>query len=80
MSELRDYQRMFVDNLIEDIGEDFARFDNDVFSEDGTLDVNVEAVIRLSLASRIEAYDRERKEQLERDLPTVIARAMADVC
>lgn len=79
MSELQDYQRVFVDNIMEDIIEDFLRFDNDVFAEDGSIDTNVEAVLRLSIESRIESYDRERKEQIERDLPAAIVRALADV-
>lgn len=68
MSELRDYQRMFVDNLIEDINTEAPLTDNQF----------QHIIERIEI--RIKAYDDDRKEQIERDLPTAIARAMADVC
>jgi len=61
------YQRIFVDNMIEDINTIASLTDGQF---DGIID---------KLESRIVAYDQERKEQIERDLPTAIMRAMADV-
>lgn len=67
MSELRDYQRMFVDNLIEDINTEAPLTDNQF----------QHIIERIEI--RIESYDRERKEQIERDLPAAIMRAVSDV-
>ena len=64
---LRDYQRIFVDNLIEDINT-IAPLTADQFE-----------AIQDKLESRIVAYDQERKEQIIRDMPAAIERAMGDV-
>jgi hypothetical protein len=64
---MTDYQRIFVDNLIEDINT-IAPLTDGQF--DGIID---------KLESRIVTYDQERKDQILRDMPTAIERAMGDV-
>jgi len=64
---MTDYQRIFVDNFIEDIGEVFTlrSFDKEKLAD--------------KIESRIVAYDQERKDQILRDMPAAIERAMGDV-
>lgn len=67
MGELRDYQRVFVDNLIEDINT-IATLTDAQFQ-----------AIQDKLESRIGTYDRERWEQIERDLPDATLRAVESI-
>lgn len=72
MSELRDYQRVFVDNIIDDMGDAI---------HDEYPNASLESIgerFRVMLESRIESYDRERKEQIERDLPGIVACAVSE--
>jgi hypothetical protein len=62
-----DYQRIFVDNLIEDINTYFTLTDGQF------------QTIQDKLESRIIAYDQDRKDQILRDMPAAIERAMGDV-
>jgi hypothetical protein len=62
-----DYQRIFVDNLIEDINTIAPLTDNQF------------QAIQEKIESRIVTYDQERKDQILRDMPTAIERAMGDV-
>jgi hypothetical protein len=64
---MTDYQRIFVDNVIEDINTIALLTDNQFQS------------IQDKLESRIIAYDQERKVQILRDMPAAIERAMGDV-
>lgn len=69
MSELRDYQRVIIDNIMEDISAilDINDWDDDYKK------------IQDKIESRIESYDHERWEQLERDLPGAILRAVESI-
>jgi len=58
---------MFVDNLIEDINTIVPLTDGQF------------QAIQDKLQSRIVSYDQERKDQILRDMPAAIERAMGDV-
>jgi hypothetical protein len=64
---MTDYQRIFVDNLIEDINTIAPLTDNQF----------QHIIERIEL--RITSYDQERKDQILRDMPAAIERAMGDV-
>jgi DNA-binding GntR family transcriptional regulator len=67
MSELRDYQQLMVDNLIEDI--------NTIVP---LTDAQFQA-IQEKLESRIATYDRERWDDIDREFPTAMVRALQDI-
>jgi hypothetical protein len=64
---MTDYQLIFVDSLIEDINT-IAPLTDGQFQ-----------AIQDKIESRIVAYDQERKDQILRDMPFEIERAMVDV-
>lgn len=69
MSELRDYQRVLVDNILEDIA-DITGFDR------SCLDMER---IEAKLESRIVAYDNERRDQIIRDLSASLPRLVEGI-
>lgn len=64
---LRDYQRIMVDNLIEDINT-IAPLTDAQFQ-----------AIQDKLESRIETYDRERWDAIEREFPSAMVQALQDI-
>lgn len=77
---LRDYQEVIVDNIVNDVVDVLYSCATDIVDNDG-LDENIDNIKTIfedMLKARIEAYDQERAEQAERDLPNIVARAVSE--
>lgn len=70
---MTDYQRIFVDSVIEDAGYILSGLLREGLKNKICED------IKIRLESRIVAYDQERKDQIMRDMPAAIERALRDV-